>query len=160
MQKAKGVLLIIWRKSGYDINPFPHLVLAILLSHCKLLDGDREVSGPGLVCYLCVWPGYSCISVPAWTFPITPSLLAGFPGLYASYFIRGCSPVWIWIFVGAGPQGAKALVAANGSKWGALHASPICVSVRCHDLGMQLLLSQLPAGHSNFRCVFFICLYM
>lgn len=64
-------------------------------------------------------------------------------------------PGWIWIFVGAGPQGAEARVAANGSQRGALRASPICVPVQCHDLGMQLLLRQLPAGHSNCRCVFF-----
>lgn len=35
---------------------------------------------------------------------------------------RRSRPGWIWIFVGAGPQGAKALVAANGSQRGAFHA--------------------------------------
>lgn len=112
MHKAKGGLLIIYRKSGFDINLFPRIALAILLSHCKLSDGDREVWGPGLVCYLCVWPGPSCISTPAWRVPTTPpSLLSGFPGLCVgadANFLHRKAQTWLDLdLVGERLQGAK-----------------------------------------------------
>lgn len=127
------------------------------------------------VCYLCVRLGYSCISMPARRLATTPAVLVEFPGPHAQADARCLHEKeqrWLdlvlWallllylIFMGWGPRGAKALVAANGYLQGALRASHICCSAECHDPGMQLLLRQLPAGQSNCRCVsFYLFIYV
>lgn len=120
---------------------------------------ETEVSGPGPVCSLCVWPGYSCISVPAWRLPTTPSLLAGFPGPCAgadASFLHKKEQTWLDLdLCGSRPTGSKGTSCCQWLSARSISCNPICVSVQCHDPGMQLVLRQLPAGHSNCRCVFF-----
>lgn len=144
---------------------FRHPTLPILLSHCKLLDGDRGFRTRPCMLPVCIWLGYSCISVPAWRLPTTPSLLAGFPGPCAgadASFLHKKEQTWLDLdLCGSRPTGSKGTSCCQWLSARSISCNPICVSVQCHDPGMQLVLRQLPAGYSNCRCVFFfICLYM
>lgn len=103
-----------------------HPTLPILLSHCKLSDGDSEVSGTCPVFATCVydWDTAASQFLHGDSQPF-PQYWLNFLGHVQARCLHKKEQKWLdlvlWaflllylIFKGEGSRGAKALVAANG----------------------------------------------